>query len=127
MGEDKKYPLKMWVILIESYEYKADVIADIFTRFSCEPLAEENQCTLKDWIQDGYCVEKRMMFNTDYIVKLESFLIKNGIFFNWIIYKEEYLGIRIQPTKIDFNPVLKDCMVFDDFGKYRNWMNLSAL
>ena len=30
------------------------------------------------------------------------------------------------PTKIDFNPILKDCITFDNFSTYRDWMNLTA-
>jgi len=124
MHEKINNPLKMWTILIENYEYKANTIAELFTRFPHEPLAAENPNSLKDWIRDGYCMEKRMMFNMEFIVELETFLINNGVFFNWIIYEDKYLGIRIQPTKIDFNPILKDCIIFDNFSTHRNWMNL---
>ena len=117
--------VKMWVILTENYNYKADTIAEIFAHISCEPLAPENSVKLEDWIEDGYKMEKRLMFNMDFLEDLENFLIKNGIFFNWIIYENDYIGIRIQPTKIDFNPILKDCMTFDNYSTYREWMNLS--
>lgn len=125
MGNSKN-PLKMWVILTENYNYKADTIAEIFARISCEKLASENNTTLDSWINDGFIMEKRLMFNEYYLNDLETFLIKNGIFFNWIIYKDEYIGIRIQPTKIDFEPILADCLSFENYSAYRAWMNLTT-
>lgn len=121
---DSKDPLKIWVILTENYNYKADTIAEIFLRISLDPLGEENPVTLQDWANDGYKTEKRLMLNSNFLEKLENFLIKNGIFFNWVIYKNEYIGIRIQPTRIDFNPILADCLTFDNYSAYREWMNI---
>ncbi len=120
--------VKFWMILLENINYTADTIFDIAAKSVLEPMNYEGSDTLlSSWVQDGYNIEKRMIFNMYFLENIESFLIKNGIFFNWIIYNGEYIGIRIHPTRIDFLPILKDCMTLKSFATYRAWMNIDKL
>jgi hypothetical protein len=108
------FPYKVWYILLEDVNYTADNIFNISHKISLEPFYSDNLMEL--WEMGDYQIEKRMMYNMKFLEELEEFLIKNGIYFNWIKYKEEYIGIRIQPSLIDFNGILKDCMTFKEFS-----------
>ena len=114
--------LKMWIILLENYNYKPETIFDLSKFIVSKQFNTENNVLFSDWVNDGMYQEKFMMYNTGFLFKLEDFLIKNGIHFNWINYKNKDIGIRIQPTKIDFSGILYDCMTFEKFSWYRHYM-----
>jgi len=113
---------KVWYILLENVNYTADVIFDIAHNITFEPFYSMDLMDL--WKINNYSTCKRMVYNMSYLDNLESFLIKNGIYFNWIKYKNEYIGIRIHPCTIDFNGILKDCMTFKEFSRNRFYMNI---
>jgi len=118
----KMFPYKVWYILLEDIDYKANEIFDIAHNAAIEPFYSENLRRL--WDMGENQIEKRMMYNMSFLDKLEAFLIKNGIYFNWIMRNNEYIGIRIQPSLVDFNGILKDCMTFEEFSWNRFYMNV---
>ena len=121
-------PYKMWIILIENVNYTAENIFNISYNAVIEDFCQENKNNLFEiWKKDGALVEKRMMYNMGMLEKLERFLINNGIYFNWIKYKGAFIGIRIQPTKINFNSYLADCMTLEKFSWHRVYMNIPKI
>jgi hypothetical protein len=113
---------KVWYILLENVNYTAENIFNISHNIALESFHKEHDEIKKLWDNDKNIVEIRMMYNMYFLEKLESFLITNGILFNWIIYQNEYIGIRIHPTTINFNGLLIDCMTLDEFAKHRDYM-----
>jgi len=119
--------VKLWVILLEDYNYTADVLFDIGAISCNEPFYHELSEGLREkWIQDGMHIEKRMIFNLHFLEGIEDFLIKNGVLFNFIKYKEDIIGIRIHPSEIDFDGILKDCMTLYQFQKNRIYMQIKV-
>jgi len=119
---ENMFPYKVWYILLENVNYTAENIFNIAHNAAIEPFYSEKLMEL--WKIGNFQTEKRMMFNIEFLERLESFLIKNGIYFNWIKYNGEYVGIRIQPSLVDFNGILKDCMTLEEFSKNRSYMNI---
>jgi hypothetical protein len=116
------FPYKVWYVLLEDVNYTADTIFNIAHNVSLKPFYSDD--LMGFWKLGNYQVQKRMMYNIEFLENLESFLIKNGIYFNWIKHKEKYIGIRIQPSLIDFDGILKDCMTFEEFSWNRFYMNI---
>ena len=72
-------------------------------------------------ISFSYNMEVRMVYNHDFLSWYEEFFIKNGILFTWVIYKNEYIGLKAF-TDIDLTPILKDCMTLEHFSWNREYM-----
>jgi len=115
-------PYKVWYILLENLDYTAENIFNIAHNSAIKPFYSDESTEL--WRSSNYQTEKHMMFNIKFLENLETFLIKNGIYFNWIKYNEEYIGIRIHPSLVDFSGILKDCMTLQEFAKNRSYMNI---
>jgi len=119
---ENMFPYKVWYILLENLDYTAENIFNIAHDSAIKSFYSDDLMEL--WRLGNYQTEKRMMFNIKFLENLENFLIKNGIYFNWIKYNGEYIGIRIHPSLVDFNGILKDCMTFQEFAKNRSYMNI---
>lgn len=114
---------KFWFILLENVNYTAENLFNISAKCVSEPMLHEFSENLNNnWIKDGYIIEKKMIYNIDFLYIIEDFLIKNGIYFNWIEYQDETIGIRIHPTTIDFYGLLADCMSLERFSWHREYM-----
>jgi len=114
------FPHKVWYVLLEGLNFKPENIFNMVHTASIEPFNNERLREL--WALGNFKIEKRMIFNMEFLENFESFLIKNGLHFNWIMFEGEYIGIRVQPTKTDFNRLLFDCLTFEEFGWHRNYM-----
>jgi len=121
-----KSELKFWFILLENINYNAEAIFNIASQNSINDLEKyyNFESVYDEWINNGCNIQKYMIYNISFLENIEKFLISNGIFFNWIKHEDKYIGIRIHPTKIDFTPILKDCMDFKQFSKNRAYMNI---
>ena len=114
---------KFWFLLLENINYTAENLFNISAKCVTEPLIYEGtENLINEWVKDDYIIEKRMAFNMQYLYSIEDFLIKNGIFFNWIKYNNDIIGIRIHPTKIDFSGIFADCMTLESFSWHREYM-----
>jgi len=121
---------KMWFILLEDINYNAENISNIFSSASVRPFESEdnniNQIMFDKWQDNNFQIKKYMVFKMYMLDNLEKFFIKNGILFNWIIYKNNYIGLRVQPTKVDLSALVKDSMTFELFSWNREYMNIKA-
>jgi len=63
----------------------------------------------------------KMIYNLEYLYRLESFLIENGYIFKWIEKGNILLGIEVTGASIDsdFLEYIKDCISFQKHIKYR--------
>jgi hypothetical protein len=117
-------PSKVWLVLLEEVNYNPETIFNIAKTSSVEPFNRETRVEEQEifdtWKKEEYPMEKRMIYNMNFLENIEDFLISNGIHFNWIQYSGNYVGIRIHPTGINFNAVLSDCMTFEKFSWHRH-------
>jgi len=97
---------KTWILLIENYNYSATTIFNISFLINTE--IKEN--------------EIRMIYNRDFLNWYEEFLINNGIIFELIIYKDDYIGIIIKNTEVNLTPIFTDCMTLSEFSKNREYL-----
>ena len=111
-------PLKCWFILREDLKYSYDRIFNIGIDNILKPF--NNEKLRKVWIEEGTRIETYMMFNMDFINKLETTLINNGQLFKWVYSNKTPVGILIEPTRFYFkDPILKDCLTLKEYSKHR--------
>jgi len=106
--------MTLWVVLLEDVDYNAEFIFNLGKKIS---LNNEHYNLFKEWSSNPK-TDTRMMYSLDFLYGLETFLIKNGVLFDWI----DDIGIRILPTKIDFSAILDDCLSMNEFAEHRNYM-----
>jgi hypothetical protein len=114
--------IKVWFILLENINYTPSTIFNIAYKLGVEDFQYDNEY-IYEWRNDPN-IEIKMIYNEKFLEDIEQFLINNGILFNWVEYNNEVLGIRIYPSKIDFEPILKDCMTFEEFSLNREYMKI---
>jgi len=105
--------LKAWFVLKEDNIYSAKYLMDISIKTINKKLYDET--SREQWVQDGSNYEVKFIFNETYLYKLEKMLISNGVLFKWI----DDIGIFLEPSSIDFNAWLYDCMTIDEYALNR--------
>jgi hypothetical protein len=116
-----------YYILKEQYYSAEDLFkipfsTDLKSEYSFDFFSKDD---IETWKKQGKNIDIRMMFNYDYLLKLEDFLIRYGFFFSWINYNNQIIGIEIHPTGIDLEPVIGDCMTLNQYSKNRDYIGLN--
>ena len=115
---------KTYILLLEQFNYTPVTLFKLGYYISNLKPNKEILKNLNKEITNNYPIEIRMVFNTDTLLWYEDFCIKNGILFDWIKYKDQYIGIKIYETEIDLNPILLDCLTFEKYTKYRKHLKI---
>jgi len=119
-------PTKCWFILREDINFNSDRLFKLGIQTTNQPFHsdsytnEDNIVLRQEWIKSGSKVETRMMFNAEFLHRLETKLIQDGIIFKWVYSNKTISGIFIEPCTDDIsNLYLSDCMTLENFAKYR--------
>ena len=106
--------MKCYFILREDLLFSSDRLFK--TAINSIPLIQHN---FNEWRAKPKS-ETLMMFNLQYLYKLEARLIEDGIYFKWIDEYNTTLGIVIEPTEEDIiSEYLNDCLTLKEFAIFR--------
>ena len=108
-------PLKVWIILREDITYTYNRILNIGLNSSylIEGTEEYNEWRKRN-ITKTY-----MTFNLDYLYQKETYLINNGIKFEWIYENKVPVGIITHPTrKYLTDNILRYSLTLEEYSKH---------
>jgi hypothetical protein len=109
--------LKAWFVLKENNIYSAKYLMDISINTISKKMF--NEPIRDNWVKEGSNYNVKFTFNETFLYKLEKLLIDNGIYFSWIEDDDNIIGIFIEPTNIDLNAWIYDCMTIDEYARNR--------
>ena len=106
--------MKCYFILREDIDFSSDRLMK--TALHGASLIENN---FQEWKTKSKS-EILMIFNMNFLYKLEARLIEDGIFFKWIEEYNTILGILIEPTEKQIIPeYLSDCLTLKEYAVFR--------
>jgi len=118
-------PLKTYIIIREDLTYSSErlinIVKSVFSIDFNNSLVEDIK---EKWLNDGSKNKNYTVFNMNFLLNIEEYLIENGIIFRFIEEGKTTVGLFIEPTSINLREtVLNDCMTLEEYVKSREEFN----